>query len=281
MRWSTGAAILVTAAVGLSSHTRAGEADPRPTGTGARITPSLAAALSKPPLVNRWHWVQAWPVGFSNKGHFAVVLGGSGYQGECEPSECGDGGRALEIYDLATDRKLASLRVEELVDPADTPSPRWEGKPTRDADIKALLEKYSILPDSVRPVRPDDKGVFSLGKRRYTIEHRRVVCPEPGKRKRLPLTTPCRPVCVSDDDDDCDDDGGTLETVVTRIGVGSKVVTRFSSYPMLSGTFYEGAVASRSGTHLALLFVDARWHEGSAMTTGRIVGADLRTRFKK
>lgn len=236
---------------------------------GVRPEPEILAwAVAQQPLGDRAAQVAFFPIGFSESGRFAALKRTSGYRGECTQEEC-PSGHHLVVYDLATDALLDELWVDELLSGprAREPAPDAEGGPelpvVTAGDVERLLRKHDIAGRSFRRVQTAADGTFRVGDSTFLLEDRSP-CLEQDEASDLP--------------DGCEYEW-PYETVLTKLGAGDEVVTRFTVTGLLWHQSRIGFVVDRGGTRLAIAYETVQFHEGQGVVDGIVVGADLGRRF--
>jgi hypothetical protein len=222
----------------------------------------LVWAVAQGPLGDGSAEVEFFPVGFSPNGRFATLKKTSGYRGECAEEEC-PSGYSLLIYDLATDELLVELWVDELLSGPRAREPD-SGLPVVTAgDVEHLLREHGIAGRSVRRPKTAADGTFRLGGSSFRLEDR----------------SPCLlEVEAGDPPDGCEYEQ-PYETVLTKLGSGSAVVTRFAVTGMLWHQSRIGFVVDEGETRLAIAYETVQFHEGRGIADGLVVGADLGTGF--
>ncbi len=228
----------------------------------------LAWAVAQGPLGDGGAEVAFFPIGFSPSGRFATLKQTSGYRGECAEEEC-PSGYSLLIYDLATDELLDELWVDELVSGPRAREPHPGAGPelplVSAGDVERLLRKHGIAGRSFRRVETAADGVFHAGGSSFRLEDR----------------SPCLVQDEAGDPPDGCEDEQPYETVLTKLGTGSKVVTRFTVTGLMWHQSRIGFVVDRDETRLAIAYETLQFHEGRGIADGLIVGAHLGTRFEK
>ena len=229
----------------------------------------LAWAAAQNPLGDNGAEVEFFPIGFSESGRFATLKKTSGYRGECTEEEC-PSGYYLVVYDLVTDELLDELWVDELIS---GPGARETGRNPGDGfglplvtsgDVERLLRKHGIAGKSFRRVKTAVDGVFHVGGSNFRLEDR----------------SPCLVQDeASDPPDGCQYDQ-PYETVLTKVGTGSKIVTRFTVTELLWHQSRIGFVVSQDETRLAIAYETVQFHESHGIVDGIIVGAHLGARFE-
>ena len=132
-------------------------------------------------------------------------------------------------------------------------------------DVERLLRKHGIAGKSFRRPKTAADGTFRVGGSSYRLEDR----------------SPC---LLEDEADDLPDGcryHQPYETVLTKLGSGSAVVTRFATTGLLWHQSRIGFVVDEGDARLAIAYETLQFHEGSGIADGLIVGADLRTRLEK
>jgi hypothetical protein len=230
----------------------------------------LAWAVVQRPLADKGAEVEFFPIGFSKSGRFATLKRTSGYRGECTEEEC-PSGYYLVVYDLVTDKLLDELWVDELLsgpraresdrDPGDGP----ELPVVTSGDVERLLRKHGIAGKSFRRVKTAAGGAFRVGGSIFQLEDRSP-CLVQDEESYLP--------------DGCQDDQ-PYQTVLTKVGAGSKVVTRFTITGLMWRQGRIGFVVSQDETRLAIAYKTVQFQESRGIVDGIIVGAHLGTGFKR